>query len=60
MSGIGPFGTCSFSVTDGYTYTSSLPLGFEKAANLLQPESENETWCRRIQARLRLRKCNGA
>ena len=46
MSGIGPFGTCSFSITDGYTDTSSLPLGLEKAANLLQPESENQKWCR--------------
>jgi hypothetical protein len=32
MSGIGPFGTYSFSKTARYTDTSSLPLGFEKAA----------------------------
>ena len=50
MSDIGPFGTYSFSVTDGYTDTSSLPLGLEKAANLLQPESENEKWCRRTRS----------
>ncbi len=45
-AGIGPFGTYSISVTAGYTDTSSLPLGFEQAANLLQPESEIQTWCR--------------
>ena len=37
-AGIGPFGTYSISVTAGYTDTSSLPLGFEQAANLLQPD----------------------
>ena len=30
--GIGPFGTCSSSDIPRYTDTSSLPLGFEKAA----------------------------
>ena len=37
MSGIGPFGTYSFSITAGYTDTSSLPLGFEQAANSCNP-----------------------
>jgi hypothetical protein len=37
MSDIGPFGTYSFSVTAGYTDTSSLPLGFEQAANSCNP-----------------------
>ena len=42
MSGTSPFGTYSFSVTDGYTDTSGLPLGYEKAATLCIPNRRIE------------------
>lgn len=42
MSDIGPFGTYSFFRTSGYTDTSSLPLGFEQAANSCNPNRRIE------------------